>query len=333
MAGANASASDLKDRLAAGLSELSRQAQGLGIDLPRLEEAMRALAANETGLFLKNLEASLTDLEKLAQMAKALQAMQEQAGRLGKDLAEQLSNGQAEAAKETLEKLADKLRSGKLSPAEMKKILDEVAKAVDPAGNYGEVAKHLQAAAEQMQQGQQACAGKSRNDAAKELASLMQDVGDAQSAMAAIDALQQASMAIGTGRLWAPGRMAGNHPGNTPGPGVGTWDDAQRTWDGTVAGMPDNSGIQRPEEDSRSDLAEPEPGPALTPTKVRGQFSPGGQMPSISLRGVGIKGQSKVAYEEAATAAQAEAESALGQDKVPRAYRDSVKNYFDDLKK
>ena len=71
----------------------------------------------------------------------------------------------------------------------------------------------------------------------------------------------------------------------------------------------------------------------LTPTKVKGQFTPGGQMPSITLKGVSIKGQSNVKYEEAVTAAQTEAQSALSQEKVPRAYKGSVRDYFDDLKK
>jgi hypothetical protein len=48
---------------------------------------------------------------------------------------------------------------------------------------------------------------------------------------------------------------------------------------------------------------------------------------------VSIKGQSKVAFEEAATSAQSDAQSALSQDKVPRAYQGAVKDYFDDLKK
>jgi hypothetical protein len=56
-------------------------------------------------------------------------------------------------------------------------------------------------------------------------------------------------------------------------------------------------------------------------------------MPSISLPGVSIKGTSKVQFEESATAAQSEADSALSQDKVPRAYQGPVKDYFDDLKK
>jgi hypothetical protein len=33
---------------------------------------------------------------------------------------------------------------------------------------------------------------------------------------------------------------------------------------------------------------------ALTPTRVRGQISPGGPMPSITLRGVSIRGESRV---------------------------------------
>ena len=56
-------------------------------------------------------------------------------------------------------------------------------------------------------------------------------------------------------------------------------------------------------------------------------------MPSITLKGVSIKGQSTIEYESAAAAAQSDAESALSQEKVPRAYQGAVKDYFDDLKK
>jgi hypothetical protein len=73
--------------------------------------------------------------------------------------------------------------------------------------------------------------------------------------------------------------------------------------------------------------------PALMPTKVRGQMSPGGSMPSITLKGVSIPGQSTIQFEEAAKSAQSDAQSALNQDQVPRAYRGAVRDYFDDLKK
>jgi hypothetical protein len=55
-------------------------------------------------------------------------------------------------------------------------------------------------------------------------------------------------------------------------------------------------------------------------------------MPSITLKGVSIKGQSKVEYQSAVMAAQSEAQGALNQDQVPRAYQGAVRDYFDDLK-
>jgi hypothetical protein len=116
--------------------------------------------------------------------------------------------------------------------------------------------------------------------------------------------------------------------------GVGTW--ADNDWDSPeeITDLWDNSGLGDRDADARGhtdrDRARPD---NLTPTKVKGQISPGGQMPSITLKGVHVKGESRVQYEEAVTAAQSEAQSALSQEKVPRAYQNSVKEYFDDLKK
>jgi flavin-binding protein dodecin len=56
-------------------------------------------------------------------------------------------------------------------------------------------------------------------------------------------------------------------------------------------------------------------------------------MPAITLKGVSIKGQSAVSYTEAVQTAQSDAQSALNQDQVPRAYQGAVRDYFDDLKK
>ena len=72
---------------------------------------------------------------------------------------------------------------------------------------------------------------------------------------------------------------------------------------------------------------------SLVPTKVKGQINPGGPMPSITLKGVSIKGQSRVDYTEMTTSAQSEAQAALSQEQVPRAYQGAVRDYFDDLKK
>jgi len=327
-----------RQKLSESLSALSRQMQDMALQLPQLDDAIKALAENKTDLVLKDLETSLTDLEKMRDMAKSLQQLQQQSEKLGKDLAEQLKNGQPELAQSTLQKLAAQLKSANLAPEQLKKILEEVSKAVDPAGNYGKVAEHLKNASRQMQEGNKPGGAQALAAAAKELENLTQQMGDAQALAATLESLNQASLCVGSGQCW--GMRTGNKPGynpngSRPGGGVGTWGDPNGQWDGQWSDHWDNSGLERPDQDARghTDRGEGELSDALKPTKVKGQFTPGGQMPSITLKGVSIKGQSKVAYEQAATAAQSDAQSALSQEKVPRAYQGAVKDYFDDLKK
>ncbi|HWH68015.1 MAG TPA: hypothetical protein VNT26_01410 [Candidatus Sulfotelmatobacter sp.] len=327
-----------RQKLSEALSALSRQVQDMGLQLPQLDQAIEALAANQTDLFLKDLQASVNDLEKMRDMAKSLQQLQQQTEKLGKDLAEQLKNGQPEAAQSTLQKMASQLKAANLTPEQLQNLLKEVSKAVDPAGNYGKVAEHLKNAAKQMQSSDKPGAAQSLASAAKELDKLMQQMGDAQDLQSTLEALNQASTSIATGQGWRAGRPGPprSGPGGKAGSGVGTWaDDEGGSWDGQSTAGWDNSGVNRPDTDARghTDRGEGELTDALQPSKVKGQFSPGGQMPSITLKGVSIKGQSKVAYEEAATAAQSDAQSALSQEKVPRAYQGAVKDYFDDLKK
>jgi cob(I)alamin adenosyltransferase len=312
-----------RQKMSESLSALSKQAQEMGLQLPQLDEAIAAQAA-------------MTDLEKMRDMAKSLQQLQQQMEKLGKDLAEQLKNGQPEAAQMTLQKMVSKLNAAKLSSDELQKLLEEVSNAVQPAGSYGQVAQYLKNATKQLQAGDQPNAAQSLASAAKELEKLMQQMGDAQELAATLENLNQASMCIGSGQGWRACRQPGYKPGGQPGSGVGTWaEDETGAWNGEFTDRWDNSGIVRDDLDprGRTDRGEGGPSDALKPTKVRGQFSPGGQMPSITLRGVSIKGQSKVQYEEAATAAQSDAQSALSQEKVPRAYQGTVKDYFNDIKK
>jgi hypothetical protein len=168
----------------------------------------------------------------------------------------------------------------------------------------------------------------------------MQQMGDAESLMAEMDALNQASMCVGTCNSWGQcqGMKAGFNPhGGKPGKGVGTWADENGGWgyDGQPTELTDNSAMKRPDMAGKglTDRGDGELSDALKPTQVKGQFSPGGQMPSITLKGVSIKGTSTVTLEEATVAAQQDAQSALSQEKVPRAYQGAVRDYFDDLKK
>jgi hypothetical protein len=326
-----------REQLEKTLSDLAKGAKDLGLSLPSLEEAIAALAASQTDQMLRDLATTETELEKLQAMAKALAQMQAQAEKLGKDLAEQLQNGQAEAAQSTLEKMVEQLQAPNLTPQQFQKIAQEVSKAIDPAGQYGNVANLLKRGAQQMQRGEKPNAAQSLAQAAKELADLMQQMAEGQSIMASLDALQKAQMCIGNGQGWgqcnAPPRAG---QGGGIGRGVGTWADDSRFLDiGEIKDRWDNSGVVRPDMDSRgiSDRGDAQLADSLVPTKVRGQINPGGPMPSITLRGVSIKGQSKVDFTEMTTAAQSEAQAALSQEQVPRAYQGAVRDYFDDLKK
>jgi hypothetical protein len=234
-----------------------------------------------------------------------------------------------------------------LTPDQRQQLLEQVSKAVDPAGPYGQAARHLKQAAEQLKQGQAGDAAQSLAQARKELEDLLQQFGDAQSLMAAMEAMREASMCIASGQQWGlcqncngrgcgmcQGRGAGQ--GGRPGSGVGTWADESGGWlyDGSWSELVDNSGVPRPDLAPRgiSDRGDGELNPALEPSKIPGQFAPGGPMPSISLKGVSIRGASQIQFHEAATAAQTDAANALNQDQVPRSYQGPVKDYFDDLK-
>ena len=332
-----------KQQLAQNLADLAKQAREAGASPEGLDEAIKALESNNPDQFIKDLETASHDLEKLRDMAKAMQSLQQQAAKMGKDLAEQLQKGQAQAAQQTLQKMIDQLKAANLSKEQLDKITEQVSKAVDPAGQYGKVAEHLKDAAQQGKSGDKPGAAQSLAAAQQELQKLLDQMADAQSLQASLDALERAQWAIANGKTWSQCqgqgqcRNPGVGPGGKPGRGVGTWAEEDNGWTyyppNQDAGW-DNSGMQRPDMEGRGHTDRPDDlNPNLMPDKVKGQMSPGGSMPSITLKGVSIKGTSTVKFEEAAATAQQEAQSALNQDQVPRAYQNQVRDYFDDLKK
>lgn len=330
-------AKEAREKMNASLADLAKQAKDLGADLPSLSEAIAALQNAQPDQVLKDLQVAEVDLEKMEAMAKALDKMQIDAQKLGKDLAEQLKNGQAEAAESTLRKMQQALESGKVSAEDIQKMMAEVGAALDPAKQYGEVGEHMQAAMKSMQNGDKANASQSLGQAANALAKMAGELGDAQSLLATMEALQQASMCIANGQGFGQsgtGMGRGSGKGKTRS-GVGTWHD-EDSWEyPEFSEKWDNSGLTQQElDEQRSSMnrGDGQLADNLAPTKIKGQITPGGPMPSITMKGVSIKGNSKVQIQDMAAAAQSEAQSALNQDQVPRAYQNAVRNYFDDLK-
>ena len=338
--GDSAEAKAAEEKLNAQLADMAQQAKDLGLDLPSLSEGIAALQQAQPDQVLKDLEVAEVELEKMAAMAKALEKMQMEAQKMGKDLAEQLKQGQMEAAQGTLQKMMKQLQESQLTPEEMKKMMEEVAKALEPSEQYGEeVGDQMQAAMNQMKQGSQSEAAQALGKASEALGKMMGELGDAQSLLATLEGLQQAQMMIANGQGWMQGQQGRPGRGRNSGQrtsrgGVGTWTD-EDSWEyPEYTDTWDNTGIERPDEDGRgvSDRGEGQLADNLAPTKLKGQITPGGPMPSITMKGVSIKGTSKIEVQNMDAAAQSDAQAALNQDQVPRAYQNAVRNYFDDLK-
>jgi hypothetical protein len=316
-----------REKMAQTLSDIAKEARQLGQPMPNLEQAIAALQANQTEIFQKDLGQATKDIEKMQEMAKTLQQMQEQSQHAGKDLPEQLKFGQADAAQQSLQKMMDDLRSGKLSQDQMAKMMDEISRSISPATPYADAGKFLKQASDQLKNGDKSGAAQSLAQAGQELQKVMEQMNDAKDLAASVDALNKAEQAIATRRNFGQNKSTGK--------GVGTWTDDDSQLYPQQSALWDNTGYNRPDQDARgqTDRGEPQLADGLAPTRLHGQISSGGPMPSISLKGVSIKGQSGVQYQEATSAAQTDAQNALNQDQVPRAYQGAVRDYFDDLKK
>jgi hypothetical protein len=230
------------------------------------------------------------------------------------------------------------MQMGNISGQQLQKIAQEAAKAAKAGDQYGKVGELLRKAAQQTQSGNKKDGAENLAQAEKELKDLMEQMGDAQAMMSDLQSLQKAGMCVGNGQCWGngkPGSSTASSKSSKGGKGVGTWSDND-AWSmpDEISDLWDNSGINRPDQAGRGntdrDINTPD---TLVPTKVKGQMQPGGAMPSITLKGVSIKGESRVQFTEAVAAAQSEAQAALSQEQVPKAYKNSVRDYFDDLKK
>ncbi|MBM3823314.1 MAG: hypothetical protein FJ404_10580 [Verrucomicrobia bacterium] len=333
-----AAANAARENIEQSLGDLSKRARDMGLSLPNLNDAMEALAASQIDQFLKDLKMTEIDLENLKSLAKTIQQSQQATAKYGKDLAEQLQYGQADAARASLEKMIEQLKQGELSEEKLKDMAGELSKAAEPGEKLGKVGEKLAKAARALQKKDQKESSEKMAEAAKELAEMVEQLADAESLMATLDAMERAQTAIASGQGWGKGQsQAGRNRGRGTGRnrGVGTWTD-ENSWEiPEFSESWDNTGITQPDIDSRGiiDRGDGQLADNLSPTKVRGQINPGGPMPSITLKGVSIKGQSRVSYTEAGTSSQSDSQSALNQDQVPRAYQGAVKDYFDEGKK
>ena len=320
--------------LAQSMADLARMAEKIGLEMPNIDEALQALESSDIDQFLKNMDFAGEDLQKMADLAKAMQNLQMKMAEIGKTLGEQLENGQVPAAIESLQKMMGQLATAQLTPEQLEKMIQELQEALGPAEDFGECSKCLSDAKGKAKSGDKAGASQSLAEASEELKKVLQQL-DMENMMAALQNLERAQLAVGNCQSFGSSQKPGGGPTSKPGGGVGTWgDDSYQLTPEALAQRWDNSGFSRPDMDAQgnTDRGAGKVPDDMVSTRIKGKINPKGSMPSITLRGVSIKGSSNVQFQEAVTAAQSDARNALNQDKVPRSYRDSVRDYFDDLK-
>ena len=319
---------------AQSMADLARMAEKIGLEMPNIDEALQALESSDIDQFLKNVDFAGEDLQKMADLAKAMQNLQMKMPEIGKTLGEQLENGQVPAAIESLQKMMGQLATAQLTPEQLEKMIQELQEALGPAEDFGECSKFLSDAKGKSKAGDKAGASQSLVEASEELKKVLQQL-DMENMMAALQNLERAQLAVGNCQSFGSSQKPGGGPTSKPGGGVGTWgDDSYQLTPEALAQRWDNSGFSRPDMDAQgnTDRGDGKVPDDMVSTRIKGKINPKGSMPSITLRGVSIKGSSKVQFQEAVTAAQSDARNALNQDKVPRSYRDSVRDYFGDLK-
>jgi len=333
---------EAKEALEKSIESAMQQAKDSGDIRDSLEKALEGLKSADIDMVAKNITDSVKDLDQMKQQSEALNNAQKQAQQAGKDLAEQLSKGQAQAAKQTLENFAKQLEQSGLSDQQKQQIAQEMTKALDPAKDFGKVGEHLQNAVSQLAKNDKAGAANSAQAAAEELQKMMEQQGEAQQMAQMMEALKKSQCQIATGNCQGDQCQSGICQGGKPvgtakggkNRGFGDWPDENNKQAPEYSDSWDNSGLSRGEKDPKgvTDRGDPKVTDKVTPTKLHGQMQNAGPMPGITLKGVSIKGQSNVEMEQATTAAKQEAEDALNKEQIPKSYQGQVKEYFDSLK-
>jgi len=324
-----------RQQLAQSMADLSRKAEQMGLELPKIEEALQALESSDIDQFLKNMSFAGEDLQKMADLTETMRNLQMQMAEFGKTLGEQLEKGQVPAALQSLQKMIAKLDSTQLTPEQLEQMIQELQEACEPAKNFGDCSNCLSSAWSKAKAGEKARASKALAEAVEELKNALQQMDDVQNMIACLQNVERAQLAVGNCQTFGSSKKPGAGPSKKLGGDVGTWgNDRYQLTSNDLAQRWDNSGFSRPNMDARGNT---DRGGSIVPddlvsSRIKGKVKPSGPMPSITLRGVSITGNSNVQFQEAVTAAQSDARNALNQDKVPQAYRNSVRDYFDDLK-
>jgi len=347
---------------------LARQLERLGRDFGRARVSKRE-ALEQLGELTEELQRQQDDLAS-ADAARDLQAAAYRmrdtsfASEQVQAIAEDLEAGDAEAAREEVRKLAEKLKKGQLSPEELKEIakdLRKMAEAMKGSKQLAEAAKQLEKAASACESGQCDQASKAAAAAAEALSAATegaQKLSEAEAIEQLARELQDSQDAIsgcqgegpegdqegrggkgsseGQKGLMSPeeleqGEFDPDAPGG-PGPGGGSTNQEQAAGPEGQKGSPDLTAKGDPREAEYEQLYDSRATKhGSKNTRVRGRTREGGSSATIDVKAPPTRSESFSPYFDVEQAAEAAREDALDDRSIPREYRDRVKSYFQSL--
>ena len=256
----------------------------------------------------KNLENVLKETSRLA---------------MSKDFAEAINKGDFSAAKDALKKMQEAAGAGEMSKSQMQQMADEMKSLSEAMAESAELkqlsealAKMADMLASQAQTGSQSAEGLA--GALSEMSQLAElSLDDLQSIKEQLDALAGAGQSLGEAKMgmlddyelyyFAMGENRGMGPG-MGGPGVGMGGST-----GTLGNPP-------------VDFVDENLGGELDPKAP--------MLVSVTVRGPGdAEEMLKTDYSEVLPSFEQEAEAALEKEEIPPAYKEYVRQYFEDLKK
>lgn len=206
------------------------------------------------------------------------------------------------ALAQRLDELAGALEQAGLNPAEQQRIASELESLLPGAATSRAARQWLESALKDLKAGN--CSSASR--ALSQAASACRGTGQSQRLLAASRKVAQAAACVGTGRSWmecssaissAGGSSAGTQPGGD-------------LYNESLRAMPRPAG--------------------LAPERIVGPWLPGTPMPVLRTRGEALQTPANVAIGEVTAAATPANPQAVNLDKIPRAYRQTVRSYFDE---
>lgn len=307
----------------------------------------------------KDFESAAQELKALAEQATAEEQLsKEQLEQLRQRLAElieRLKEQDLEELAEKLKALAEELAAEGLSAEELERLKEQLAELAKELQRKGMIAlsDELKRLAEQLAAAQQARMRAARLQ--RELSELAQCLGEcpglcnALSAMAAtlsqgdLEGLAEAMRVAlvefdELAQLEAELAILAVCRGLCEGGQRGLANRLLATWDGSgIYSKGDSRGVgpgMGGPGIGRGGIAPVEPGEVeFDPTKIKGQVRPGRVVGSYFVGGTQLKGEARAEYQETVAVAAREAADAIQKEEIPRAYKDYVRDYFEEMRK